>query len=511
MKKNEQGSGTVRPIVSRTTGETLGYQALLPRSLSKAPPGVKNPKAYQSPIGPRVATWAEARAILDAAIVERTDPVNLQHGLPLSHYVQQEIDARFRRALAKYKVESRANVQVSTWRSIAKLWLPRAPFCDWPPARIDIATAQDWFDWLRDEATRSTGAPLSPAFIASAWQLLKAAFKRAKILPNPIASVTKPAQGATGMKFLTLAEQKRFFQSPKVPLKDRVLAGCGMGAALRVGELLALEVADLHLDQDDPHLWVRYGGPHRSPPKGDDSSDEAAICRVELFEPGLGFFRRWMKDHYQGGERVFAGPAGGFLYEWPRRFAAPEGDAPSFSEVVGKAIVSHSMRHSFAVSMLSGSWGYEPQSLEFIQQQMRHANKATTERFYARHEKGTQARQVRHFTGRESRPQKPEPVTAAALLGLSKPDVSFDASFIKSPAKVAYLDKHARSQERAQTPGETGQSDASTHQALTGLAIEVLRAVAEGDPTALAKASDLARSVLRDNSQQGQIPIGRAK
>jgi len=509
MAKNEQGSGTIRTIKDRATGAILGYQALLPRELSKAPPGCKNPKTYQQALKKRFESEPAAREFLTAVIKEKLDPKNIVHGLPLAHYVQDEIRERYEAAVLKYEVPSRANIHVSAWRSIDRLWLSQAPFYQWTPSQIDVPALKAWFKEVRSTGKNSkTGRRLSASFIGNIGQLVKAALDQAEIAPNPMASVKLPKKDPVRVKFLTLPEQLRFYQSPQIEERDRLMNGCGMGSGLRIGELLGLEEPDLHMDAHDPHLIVRYGGDDHAPPKGHTEA-KSEFRRVELFEPGLGFFRAWMQRFYRGGVRVFEGPRGGYMNDWDRRYTTAEGEGedaiPSWSEIMGRRVTSHIvMRHTYAVAMLSGSWGYDPQSLEFIQQQLRHADLGVTQRYYGGYENGAQARQVRHFTGREPRKKAAGHVTAAALLGVTAPDVSFDASPLKSLAKTEYaLDERHLDFSRFPA-GKLGSSDASTHQALAALAAEVGRAIQECDPLALPRALDLARAVLRDLS----TPLG---
>jgi len=496
MAKSEQGAGTVRPIRDRKTGAVIGYQALLPRLLSKVPPNCKKPKAYQQPIGPRCAKDGEARAILTAAIKERINTASLVHGLTFSHYLRQEIEKRHRAALEVFAehdfrgelsdldLKKKADHHLAAWRSADRVHFRSAPFYDLPPNRIEIEALQKWINWLRYEHTSArTGSALAKGSIANMGEMLRAVFVHAEIKPNPMDSVELPKKAKKPhVRSLALAEQRRFFGSNKIPLRDRVMAGCQMGAALRIGELISLEVENLFLDAHDPHIDVRYGGRKRSPTKG------RAVKRVELFEPGLGFFRLWMRDHYRGGERVFEGAKGGVLSAWTDNFKA-------WTVTMGKKMTSHIMRHTYAVSMLSGSWGYEPQTLDFVQHQLRHSSRAVTEKYYAGLEDGALQRQVRHMTGRAPRCQQSEGVTAANLLGIS------DASIDVSPPKIfaisgnRLLDGQVRN--GPNPSGESAQSDALAHQSL---ARSFLRALDEGDPFAGALAIRLAQAVLAGES-----------
>lgn len=492
MRKNEHGLGTVRKVINYKTGAVIGYQAILPREFSTPPPNCKNPKAYQGKIGPRVATEAEARKLLNDAIVERIEIGKLKNGRTFSAYVREEMDDRYLDAKEIYKAPAAAHASMRGWRSADRVYFSKAEFYNWPPARIEVDTLQQWFDWLSREARTVNGGRLCRGYVQNIAAKVRAVFARAKVKPNPMDSVDllSPLKKEE-VEYLTLEEQMRFFREPEIDIMDRVMAGCGMGAGLRIGELLSLEATDLHLDDHDPYLWVRYGGAHRSPPKARN------VKRVELFEPGLGFFRLWMRDHYRPGNRlVFGGPRGGYQAGWVDNFASKlPGDRRNWSDLMGRHIDSHeTMRHTYAVAMLSGTWGYEPQTLDFIKEQLRHETRDTTEKYYARFEIGAMPRQVRHFTGREPRPPMGKGgITAAALLGL---DAQIDARTSKLPQNIEFLSIDRQPSNSSVYSGKVVSIDAAAHQQTQGLARDLLQALEAGEPLTLARVSDLARGVL---------------
>lgn len=490
MAKSEHGLGTVRAVRSKT-GEVIGYQALMPRSKSQQKRGAKPNSRYQEPIGPRCATKDEARRLLDAVIVELTDRKSVDHGLPLSCYVASEINARHTEARRRYKSDARASKSVSTWRSVDRRWLSDAAFYEWPPAAIDLADAQRWIDWLCDEAEGQGGEPLSTSFVRTCGSLLKAAFERTGT-GNIMRALRLPKKSQPEIRHLEIAAQRRLYgcRQDEIALRDRVMAGCGMGPGLRVGELLSFEVDDVHLSDRDPHLMVRYGGPDHAPTKG------RKVRRVELMEPALGFWRIWMSQFYrEGDQRVFAGPSGGYLKAWPELF-------PSWARVAGvERLSSHVMRHTYAVALLSGSWGYEPMSLEFVSDQLGHADRQTTERYYGAYEFGVWQREVRRVTGRE--PVRPrEPITARMLLGL---DAWNDASAETAPQKLCLVGsaggKNPSSTQTGIVAREPGPNDALTHQAvLVALGLDAEAALASAraaEPTAVAKMIDVLGRVAR--------------
>lgn len=487
MKSTEHGRGTVRTVRDRKTGTVLGYQALLPRHLSTPPRGVTS-KKYQEAIGPVLPTKAEARGLLDAAITKLRDKTTFRHGLPFSEYVAGAIKAKTTEARREHGSDVRANKVTATWRSIDRCWLVDADFYGLPPAVIQAADLQRFIDHLCDEAEGKSGEPLSHPFIRNVAQLIRAALDRHDG-PNQARLLDLPEKGKPRIRYLELASLRRFFGAvdDEVPFRDRAMAGCGTGAGLRVGELLALEAIDVHLDDHDPHLVVRYGGPNHAPPKG------RLVRRVELFEPGLGFWRLWMRQFYRSGDvRVFSGPEGGYLKAWPERF-------PGWAKVAGvERMTSHVMRHSYAVAMLSGTWGYEPRSLEFVSKQLGHADTQTTERYYGAFEFGVWQREVRRMTGRD--PERPRrPVTASELLGL---DASNDACpepgpvFPRAISSGRLVPRHPP--KSPEISADHGRIDATAHQAIAELDA-ALDAAARLDPHAarlLIDAATTSRAVL---------------
>jgi integrase len=411
--KGEANRGAVRRVKG-AKGAIL-FQAFLPRRYSTPPRGCANPDVYQEPLGPRFDTEKEARDLLNAALVDLRDKKTLDYGLPLSHYVDEAIAAEHHAARRKYDDEHRANSRTSTWRSIEKTWLRKEDFMGWPPRDISVTRLRSWLNFMNDKALGKKGKPLSPHFIRNCIRLLSKSFARVPDLANPITALTLPEKPKPSFTHLTFAEQRRLFRASEdeIPLADRIMIGCGMGAGLRVGELLALEPQNVHLeDEDDLHIWVEFGGPNHAPTKSGEGR------RVELFEPGLGFWRLWMGDHFKRGNRlVFEGPRGGFQKHWPEHFSA-------WADAAGvRDMTSHIMRHSYAVSLLCGWWGYEPRTMEFISQQLGHADLQTTERYYAKFDNEVFRREANRMRGRDSS-KRTGPVTAHYLLTSAREDVS---------------------------------------------------------------------------------------
>lgn len=487
-RRLQHNGGTIRAIKDRKTGVVIGYQAILPQEFSSKPEGSTDTR-YREPIGPRQPTWEGAQRLLIAALVELRDKKTLRHGLPMASYLDAEIAERYQEARREHNSDARANRLVSTWRSICKVWISKESFYNWPPKRIEAQDLQLFFDKLALSHNKRRKTPLSGNFIRNVAALLRAGFERANIKPNPADSLRLPKKNRPKVPHLDLPAQFVLFGCEEIPLRDRVMIGCGMGSGLRVNELLSLEFRDVRLDAEDPHLTVRFGGAGHAPTKG------KRIRRVELFEPGIGFWRLWLAQYYDKRDRrLFIGPADGYLRKWPEQFQ-DWGAAAGFD-----ALTSHYMRHSYAVSMLSGLWGYEPSGLEYVQKQLGHADITTTERYYGAFLAGVWARETRRFTGRESAPERARIVTAAALLGLGE-SVGVCALNSSGNAALAISPRHSPSStEQSQNPIKTPEKGVDTH--LSGFG------VFDDDPEAAAFAEAVAEdgervralSVLRDGA-----------
>lgn len=457
------------------------YVALLPRDLSKPPPGCTRPNDYRERLG-AFSSWDEAARVLAAAVAQIRSGAVSTLGATVAEVAERAIERLHSDALRRYGSEARANRRVSTERSIVRHWLRREPWWQVPAAVVEPSEIQATIDAILRSGRTRKGAPVSSSYVRKVAQFVRLVFDEGNVRPNPAEALSLPSKKRPAVPWWSLATQLTFFRSA-IDEEDRVLAGCGMGSGLRVGELLALEVDDLHLDVEDPHLIVRYGGPDHAPPKG------GRIRRVELFEPGLGFFRTWMERYYRGGHLVFGGPLGGYRKAWPERF-------PEWSrDLEIRHATSHIMRHTYAVAMLSGTWGYEPQSLDFVSRQLGHADRATTERYYGDYEHETWRRQVRRMTGREDRPSAESAVTAAYLLGRTVGRTE-PGSAITGGNEVQSPSSTPRSL-NAEKDTERGASSWGARPREIELARRYLEAVAQGDPSAYRIGTELAEEVLR--------------
>lgn len=386
MTKRAPGTGTVQFHNGR-------FRLKLPRSLDPT-------RSWLSETF-RADQEAEAHAVMDECVREqraRLDARDRDEGVTFASLWPRHVALVVRTAERRHERSGRkARARLA---GMGDNWLSRAPF--WQKS-LDTIGGAEIKAWLRDvqlAGRNAKGAPISDSWVAQCSAAVRGVFELAE-LPCPAFDIE--LEYSKVKNALNLAQQERFLQEVVRDPLDQIMCGCQLGAGLRVGELLSLELEHVHVGHD-PHLQILYGGPNHAPTKSGKPR------RVELVEPGLGFFRLAVEHHYRPNDRglLFAGPQGGYRSDWPDRFV-------EWSKRFGSRQTTHSLRHSWAFSMLSGLWGYPPVDITFVSMQFGHQDIRTTQKAYGHWDPGAglvTARMLRRETERTS-----EPVTAECLLG----------------------------------------------------------------------------------------------
>jgi integrase len=156
---------------------------------------------------------------------------------------------------------------------------------------------------------------------------------------------------------------------------ERCVIAFAMGTGLRPGELVALHLDDVHVDDENPHITVRYGSAHDG-----ETKTEAGKRDVPLFGMALAAVRAWlpMLETYAPENKhglLFPREGGGYrdqthVLRWERwetiRAAAGR-----------KSFRWYDLRHTCASSLVSGLWGRR-WSLEEIRGLLGHTSVSTT-------------------------------------------------------------------------------------------------------------------------------------
>jgi hypothetical protein len=340
-----------------------------------------------------------AHLYLDACIREFRKNHDAQlEGLTLARVWDRYVAHVSRNSTRKCGASSSARTR-ATLEGMGSNWFSTAPFWERDLSLVRGPEVEAWLSHIQLTGKNARGEPVSDSWISQCAGAIRGVFRLCGMKPPDFQINVSHGKVDSA---LSVERQKALFQRIIEDPVDRLMAGCQMGAGLRVGELLSLRLDRVFLG-DDPHLVIATGGPHDAPTKSGQTR------RVELFEPGLGFFQRAVARSTENPLRLlFCGPRGGYLKAWGESFVA-------WSEIAREHLTTHDLRHTYAFAMLSGLWGYPPQDITFVSRQLGHADIRTTQRAYGHWDPNAGLATARRLRGEDS--EDAEPVTAAALLG----------------------------------------------------------------------------------------------
>ncbi len=248
-------------------------------------------------------------------------------------------------------------------------------------------------EWAREMARKNAAdtrgeRKLSVDTIKRAFSLASAVFtvavEREIIETNPCAGVRikrRADESSTRDKWtwLTLEEQKLVAACDAIPFMDRLFIRFAIATGLRQGEQCNLELTDLHVGTENPHVFVRYGSPNHLPPKNGKTR------RVPLMQDGLVAARRWL---YELATYAPENPLG-LVFPTPRGRIRPVGKPyggggklKKYLALVGitRRVRHHDLRHSFCSNLVSGALGHK-WTLEEIRPVAGHSSILITQRY----------------------------------------------------------------------------------------------------------------------------------
>ena len=190
--------------------------------------------------------------------------------------------------------------------------------------------------------------------------------------------------------WLTLEEQHAIAASANISGADKRAILFALGTGLRLGEQFNLEIRDVHVDGDHPHVVVRFGSKGKAPKSG-------KIRRVSLFGFGLEAAKAQLEALGPARHRPPCPNDYGLLFPAPRggrRGQKPLGNGffddagqyhDRFEDVLKRVGITrnvrwHDLRHTFCSSLVQGLWG-EPWSLEEIKEAAGHSTIIITQRY----------------------------------------------------------------------------------------------------------------------------------
>lgn len=261
-------------------------------------------------------------------------------------------------------------------------------------------THRDIRAWLREMAQKDAAGPgekrkLSRHTVSRCQSLVSAVFveavEREIIDGNPclgVKSRKRVDESDTRDKwaFLTADEQRAIATCEAVPRADRLAIAFAAHTGLRQGEWRHLQLEDLIVDGDDPHVIVRIAG--RSKRTGKPLPPKSGKARkVPLLPEALAVAREWLEllptfapENPHG--LVFPTAQGKY-----RQQGKPFGRSSTLRGYYAAAGIKlrphlhfHALRHTFASNLVTGVYGRR-WTLEEIRVVMGHSSITITQRY----------------------------------------------------------------------------------------------------------------------------------
>lgn len=282
-----------------------------------------------------------------------------------------------------------------------------APFADWPLADVRPRDVRGWLEALarkktshQSKAGQHAPRKLSAQTIKHCLNLLRricqAAVEDDLLSENPCRDVRPPRvdqRTEEPWAYLSPQEQTALLTCPGIPEAERLIIAFAIGTGLRQGEQWNLELRDLHVDGDDPHVFVRFGSRGKPPKNG-------KTRKVPLFGVALAAARRWLEllptyatQRQADKTRVPFNPeslvfptARGCRRQHGKYGRSSAGEQRGTFERallaagIERRIRWHDLRHSCASSLVAGWWG-RTWRLEEVREVLGHSSIKVTERY----------------------------------------------------------------------------------------------------------------------------------
>ncbi len=420
-------------------------------------------------------TEDEAGAILDAAVDERHE-MRAPEGVLLRTWGPVALDRREQQGLRGVEQE----------RSVWATHVDGSDLAELPIRSVVRGDVQRWLDRVLVSKARGSrakrGKTIARRTANNALTVVRAVFEdamaRGVASHNPATAVRLPrSRGKTHDEwtYLTPVEQARLVSL--VPAHARPLVRFAIVAGLRQGEQWNLELVDVHVDAEVPHVVVRYGGPGHLPtkngkPRRVDLLPEAAAAVLEQLELLAHLTHEAKKRGRRFNEKGLLFPS---LRGSRRQKGAPTGwEKWIASAELGRNVRWHDLRHTCASSLVAGWWG-RAWTLTEVCALLGHTSIKVTERYA-------------HLAGT---------ITEDAVRATAKSTAS--AHDIQERARKCW--SHLRDLNSRPTVYEGGGKSKETAALLAsrahGCALAALEAVMNGSPSIAVLTVDLAEAVLR--------------
>jgi integrase len=202
---------------------------------------------------------------------------------------------------------------------------------------------------------------------------LAAAVDEELISTNPALGIKLPTENRTDDGWTVLSPDELAKVLNATPLPERYIVEVAAWAGLRLGELCALELSDVHLDAETPHIVVRYGAPGHKPCKSGKPRT------IPLVQPAIDALGKWLaaSESWVQWKRHLVFPS----QRGYHRTKPPKGWRQWLRAAgVYRRVRWHDLRHTCASFLLSGAVGRRWTMAE-IKELLGHSSITTTERY----------------------------------------------------------------------------------------------------------------------------------
>ncbi|MBI4563389.1 MAG: tyrosine recombinase XerD [Planctomycetes bacterium] len=199
--------------------------------------------------------------------------------------------------------------------------------------------------------------------VAAVRSFLKFLAKERRIDKDLSQALPSPRRRRTLPEMLSAGDTARLCDASRAdarfPLRDRAILETFYACGLRVSELAALRVSDVHVEAGYVRCFGK-GSKERIVPLGQPAADALRA-----------YFERERPLIAGAGDRLFLGARGDGLHRitlWKlvKKYAAAAG--------IGSNVYPHALRHSFATHLVEGG-----ADLRYVQEMLGHASIATTQ------------------------------------------------------------------------------------------------------------------------------------
>ncbi len=235
------------------------------------------------------------------------------------------------------------------------------------PEAIDVRVIRAYLGWLHREGLAATSQGRKLAALRTFFRWCQ---REGLVSANPAQEVANPKQPKTLPPVVTYDDVVRLLASPSRAgggflVRDVAILELFYAAGIRLSELVALDVGDLHLD----HRYVRVMGKGRKErvvPVGREACQ--AVERYMPLREAL-LAERGLSDQ----KALFINQRGGRITSRGVAFLVKK-----YLQVSGvpRAMSPHTLRHAFATHLLDAGM-----DLRVIQELLGHASLATTQRY----------------------------------------------------------------------------------------------------------------------------------